>query len=464
MQTLKDAVTVCRNMDVRYLWIDALCIIQNDVDEMDWYTESSMMRHIYSNALFAIAADISRDAEAGFLQDKYDKPTWRTLSRYSTDTIKQTVFFRSATKFKHLDSDALLSSALSKRGWALQESILPNRILHFAAEEITWECNTHCECQCRRSDYSLVKVQCCGILKARAQPSTYVYEEEHDRSREIMYFLSSRTVESLYWAWQIIVEYYTQRQLTNHADKLSALSGLAQVVIDSHGFGASAYLAGLWSDSLVKGLLWHVRGPRPPRRYTTYRAPSWSWASVDGAVKYFTEHYQFRFEEEVVISEAKCDASSLDPTGRVRAGYIILSGRILPVRIAVIHGDKSRYTGYNGQAGHTHNDQLVYAKDFDGEIAYEVLMDERMEYGELDRGFYCLEVGTNLDPRTGGARVWWLVLKQQSFTDTTGLAECPLHTFERVGIGYKYVPESSLRYSLFLGVAKDPGTQKLMLL
>jgi hypothetical protein len=281
-----------------------------------------------------------------------------------------------------------------------------------------------------------------------------------------MHFLSSRTLESVYWAWQTIVEYYTQRQLTNDADKLSALSGLAQLAVDSHGLDASAYLAGLWRDTLVKGLLWHVRGPRAPQRYTSYRAPSWSWASIDGNVKYFTEHYQFHFEEDVVISEAKCDASPLDPTGRVKAGHIILSGRFLPVKVTIKNGHKSMYTGYSGQAGHTHNDQLVYVKAYDGETTYEVLIDERMEYGEVGCGYYCLQVGTTLDPRTGRARVWWLVLKEQSFavTDVSDPPTCALHTFERVGIGYKHSTISSLDYGLFSGKAKNAITMKLRLL
>ena len=458
-------MSVCRIMGVRYLWIDALCIIQNDINNQDWYSESGMMRHIYSNALFVIAADISRNAREGFLRKDYDEPRWRTFSRISNGVERHTVFFRGMVDSQHLDSDALLTSALSKRGWALQESILPNRILHFAGE-ISWECNTHCQCQCRRSDYSLVKVQCCGILKARAQPSNYAFEEDHDKSREIIYFLSSRTVQSVYWAWQTIIEYYTQRQLTNHADKLSALSGLAQLAIDSHGFGEAAYLAGLWRKNLVEGLLWHVRGSRTPRRYTTYRAPSWSWASIDGSVKYFTEHYQFRFEEEVVILEAKCEASSLDPTGRVKSGHIILNGRLQPVTISVRIGEDSTYTGFNGRAGHTHAHQLVYVRAYNGRNSYEVLMDERMRYGEVGSGYYCLKVGTTFDPRTGGSREWWLVLREQllAVTDVSSSTAGPLQTFERAGIGYKYVPNTSLGCGLFPSDAGGTNMAKLRLI
>jgi hypothetical protein len=456
-----DAVTVCRRMNVRYLWIDALCIIQNDIDEMDFYTELGMMRHIYSNALFAIAADVSTHCNEGYLREEYDRPNWRVFSK-TNGSRNRVVFYRDATKSTHRDSDALLSSPLSTRGWALQESILPNRILHFAAGEITWECNTHCQCQCRRSDYSLVKLQCCGILKGRTQPFNYIYGEDHDKSRDIMNFLSSRTLQSVYWAWQTIVEYYTKRDLTNGADKLSALSGLAQVVISSHGFTRNAYLAGLWRNSLVKGLLWHVRGPQPPQRSITYRAPSWSWASVDGSIKYFTEHYQFQFQEDISILDARCDTSPLDPTGRVRAGHITVSGISIPVHVIVHRGHGSRYTGFNGHAEHTHHDQLVYVKTLCSHEEYEVLMDERMDYGKFSSGYYCLQVGTTHDPRTGGSRVWWLVLKERSLA-VDGIAcpvECP--TYERVGIGYRYFHIPELESGLFPNADTNMKLMKLL--
>lgn len=452
-QTLRDAVIVCREMNVRYLWIDALCIVQNDVDEQDWYTESGRMRHVYSNALFAISADVSTNSNEGFLREQYNRPRWRTVSGIKDKIKPQAAFFRPTTSFKHKDPDVLLSSALSKRGWALQESILPNRIIHFTNEELIWECNTHCQCQCGKSDYSLVKLTCCGILKARTRPRAHQHSyDDEGESRHINDFLSNRTLEPVFWAWQTIVEYYTQRQLTKHFDKLSALSGLAQVAMDCHGFGGGAYLAGLWWGSLVDGLLWHVRGPTEPRRYSTYCAPSWSWASIDGGVKYFTEKYQFRFIENVVILEASCEASPSDPTGRVKSGHLVLSGRLLPVKLIVtstpsVYGHASMYTGYSGHAGHTHKGQIVYVQTGQDQAIYEILLDERMEDEKCDSAYYCLEVATNYDPRRRRARVWWLVLREQH-----GVAEeDPVRlfkTFERVGIGYKQI-DSELSCGLF---------------
>lgn len=431
---------MCRRMGVRYLWVDALCIIQNDEHEQDWYAESGKMRHIYSNSLFSIAADVSRNSKEGFLRGKYDSPTWRIFSRTRGGTNHLVVLFRTSTGFKHKDSNALISSALSKRGWALQESILPNRILHFTADEVVWECNTHCRCQCGQSSYSLVKVTCQGISKSRHLLPKYVpaYEDEHDQSKDIVNFLYSRTLDSVYWAWQTIVEYYTQRQLTNHLDKLTALSGLAQVAMDSHSFRRGDYLAGLWRGGLVKGLLWHVRGPLEPCRYTHYQAPSWSWASIDGGVKYFTEHYQFRFQEDIHISEAICDTSPLDPTGRVKGGYIMCTGLLIPVRVFVREDstkhDVSMYIGYNGHAGRAHQDQLASVKTYRSSHDYEVLLDERLKFGQLENDHYCMQMGTTTDPHTGNARLWWLVL----ILRPRGIIDGEPCVMERVGIGYSH--------------------------
>lgn len=423
-------------MHVRYLWIDALCIIQNDINEQDWYVESGDMRHIYSNALFAIAADVSRGSNEGFLLEKYNTPRWRSFNGTQDGVKPQKAFFRVATCFKHGGPDTLLSSALSKRGWASQESILPNRIIHFTAHELIWECNKHCRCQCGKADYSLVKIACCKILKGRARHHApgFIGYDDIDQSRQITTFLAYPTLESVYWVWQTIVGYYTQRQLTNPGGKLSALSGLAQVAINSHGFNGGDYLAGLWRGEPAKGLLWYVKGPVEPQRYTTYYAPSWSWASIDGGVKYFAEHYQFQFEADITILKAKCDTSPLDPTGRVKAGHILLNGDLAPVKLIVRKTghckDKSKYIGYNGQASHTHIDQMVYVE---GDCHYEVLMDERMEYGIWESGYYCLEVGSTVDYSRAGARVWWLVLKEQTIA-----ADGETSIFERVGIGYKH--------------------------
>jgi hypothetical protein len=433
-------------MGIRYLWIDALCIIQNDIGEQDWYTESGKMRHIYSNALVSIAADVSENCTYGFLGKQSGNPAWYsfTLPRRN-NKVGNVLFWREATSYKHEDSSALTGSALSKRGWALQESILPNRILHFTSEEVVYECNMECQCECGDPDYYFVKLVSRGMTTKSHFQSDKILDFDDDigdsnRFKHINTFLASRSPASVYWAWQTIIEYYTQRELTNHADKLSAMSGLAQVIVDSLGIKPGAYLAGLWQAQLLKDLLWHVRGPGEPRRYLEYHAPSWSWASILGGVKYFTEHYQFAFEPSVTVLEASCETSSLDPTGRVKSGHLLLRGQLTQVLLTVKRDYYTKYCGHNGAAGRAHQNQTVFVGALG--MGLEVLLDESHEVGQWEHGFYCLEIGIYVDNRLGDGRAWWLVLKKKEDTP-----EEDFRTFERVGIGYTYM--SSLNMTLF---------------
>ncbi|RDW62449.1 hypothetical protein BP6252_11882 [Coleophoma cylindrospora] len=86
--------------------------------------------------------------------------------------------------------------------------------------------------------------------------------------------------------WSEIVQSYSRRSLTFRKDKLVAISGLARIL--AHVYGTN-YVAGLWVKDLLRLLAWHVHtsDPSVAKNYaTTYRAPSWSWASVDDAIVY----------------------------------------------------------------------------------------------------------------------------------------------------------------------------------
>ncbi|KAI3527324.1 heterokaryon incompatibility protein [Colletotrichum filicis] len=66
-QTYRDAVTVTAFLDIPFLWIDGLCIIQGDTDSKDWAEQSSQMAEIFGNAILVIAAAESNSVEEGFL-------------------------------------------------------------------------------------------------------------------------------------------------------------------------------------------------------------------------------------------------------------------------------------------------------------------------------------------------------------------------------------------------------------
>lgn len=132
--TLQDAVWTTVKLGLRYLWVDALCIVQDD--DYDKAHEISMMPSIYSQAVVNIAASRASGAGQGFLG-------LRDLAALGL----QTRFVLPAMSFTGLNSTAYLSQAggdpmepLEGRAWVLQERILSPRVLQFGSTQTSWKC------------------------------------------------------------------------------------------------------------------------------------------------------------------------------------------------------------------------------------------------------------------------------------------------------------------------------------
>ena len=145
---MQDAVVVCQSLGIRYLWVDALCIVQNDIDERDWYEQSGEMCEIFSNAHLVISADASPSSNFGFLpgRDHVEKQ-WQVVRVSDQDNNRQLIASVRVHKantyvtFNGKAWDGTISDPLLHRGWALQESMLANRLLHITVHGPSWECN-----------------------------------------------------------------------------------------------------------------------------------------------------------------------------------------------------------------------------------------------------------------------------------------------------------------------------------
>ncbi|WAO86182.1 HET domain-containing protein [Fusarium falciforme] len=254
-QTIKDAVVVTENLGLGYLWVDALCIIQDD--ESDKACEIDLMGHVYENAQVTIAASRAERAQEGFLQDlipygcnKQDwvfKMHYRDLAGQVSPVIIAPKLFRPPVNH------------LSKRAWAFQERLLSRRILEYSAACVHWTCQSHNDCDRRGGKCSVQE------LKSNTQVS-----------RGLLYLNEAVTVER----WHKLVDEFSRRSLTLSGDRLPAIGGIAE------RFGIQPedqYLAGIWQSHLPWGLLWMidtwVRGSPQPQA-SAYVAPSWSWAST----------------------------------------------------------------------------------------------------------------------------------------------------------------------------------------
>jgi hypothetical protein len=139
-QTFRDAVTITRALGVQYLWIDSLCIIQDD--PLDWEAESERMEDVFSSAYVTIAATSSRSSLEGFLRSRSGRGSEDCVEIRSAR--RGGVFICTAIDDFHRDVEL---GPLNQRGWVLQERVLSRRSIHFTSNQIYWECGqgVHCE-------------------------------------------------------------------------------------------------------------------------------------------------------------------------------------------------------------------------------------------------------------------------------------------------------------------------------
>ncbi|KAI4205831.1 MAG: hypothetical protein LQ350_000016 [Teloschistes chrysophthalmus] len=143
----KDAITATRKLQARYLWIDALCIIQDSPS--DWARESAHMDEIYGNAYLTLAATSAKSSNDGFLRDyefpvairAWEDPGDRTIAGKIYLTYRRTV---KPTPWLYIQGETLWST----RGWTFQERLMSRRVLHFLPDyELAWECRTEDDAQ-----------------------------------------------------------------------------------------------------------------------------------------------------------------------------------------------------------------------------------------------------------------------------------------------------------------------------
>lgn len=283
-QTIQDAVKVTRGIGLKYLWVDALCIIQGQDAEAinDWNIEVAKMDSVYRDAYVTISAAAAQNASGGLFSGSHcDIPF---ISTWTASGGKEVVLWARAT-WKN-DTPGFASEPINSRAWTLQEHILSSRILFYTSFGLMWKCNR--ELVSVYSGASRVKDSTGRPQADTSNPST---ETARFRFNTLRYIFSvARDGHLKTSSWRAILELYTARNLTNPHDKLPALAAIAQRY--SHSTGAD-YLAGLWKPTFLQDLLWRHHPSFPlitvsdggnPVQSNEYRAPSWSWAAVDGVI------------------------------------------------------------------------------------------------------------------------------------------------------------------------------------
>ncbi|KAK3987569.1 heterokaryon incompatibility protein-domain-containing protein [Cladorrhinum sp. PSN332] len=293
-KTLQDAIAVTRYLGLEFLWIDALCIIQGD--QADWEQESGNMAAVFQNAHVVLGADKARDSSEGFLE-LAETNTGIPVAFIEDELV--TVYARATKCHEH----SWTREPLSKRTWTLQEELLASRMIHFTGGEMIWRCESQTRCECTELDRKLT-----GKNK----------DSLHDEHPSARFTSADRD------RWLAIVNSISDRKVTNPHDLLPALSGIATKFQQK---GAGPYLAGMWKDDILRGLLWSTSDSQA--RLDPYRAPSWSWASVDNPTGNYRETGPYLKQMKQALStvlEAQCTPAGSDTQGAVVDGYIKIRG------------------------------------------------------------------------------------------------------------------------------------------
>jgi hypothetical protein len=309
------------------------------------------MATVYGNSIFTIFALSSPTSAGGCRVNAQNKPI--KASRYcDVDTGTGRIrLFESAPQYWHIEygdnkykhGEYSAHNPLRTRAWTLQERALSSRGIHFSANMMLWECCT---------------------TKASSEIPWESPEPPDDFRPWPIRNTPTESIEVggpvlLRDRWYELIEDFSSRFLSHETDKLPSLSGLASTFAEPFG----QYLAGIWYANMPSDLLWKttleinssLHSAFQPRRPMSYRAPSWSWASVDSLVSYesqrlnagdprpeeSTDSYDYGLFE---ILDSYIQLSTADKFGTISVAWLQLKGCILPFQFRYEEfGNRSAY-------------------------------------------------------------------------------------------------------------------------
>lgn len=311
-----------RRLGFRYLWVDALCIIQDDED--DWGREVRKMSRIYEGASITISAARAWCSNLGFLQER-DLPqiyaaVYKIPYRRVCEGVEEVGWIMLSEGPIHND----LKEQLDSRGWALQEALRSPRVLRFGSKQLEWICQ-----------------------QAHHVDGGYTYTED---IQSLQYFTGTPKDKLSLWArqntfgkweldilhndWTDLVSQYSKRRLSKLSDRLPAFAAIAESFADVMRWKSYHYWAGLWEPDISMQLLWRrptMQSPDDGMQIAERSCPSWSWASVSGEV--FFGHQRLIMGEDS-LEDIRCNINLKCTNveyGEVESGRLTVSGYIRQV-------------------------------------------------------------------------------------------------------------------------------------
>ncbi|KAF4627532.1 hypothetical protein G7Y89_g10619 [Cudoniella acicularis] len=275
-QTVQDAITVTRNLGLRFIWVDSLCIMQDS--DQDKRNEIGKMQAIYRNAYVTVVVACAADCHQGFITPQVSEKTVLPFSvpfRLADGQLDSIII---EPYFEYCPS----GQEINARAWTLQERLISPRVLVFTnhPNQLYWDCqsliDSHGGMKPTRRGW-----RSHAHAIGRLHPAIYNASGHSADSSFADYDLANIRLE-----WRSIVEDYAFREISNDSDRLHAISSLAYLF--AKVLPSDFYAAGLWLDKadgyldFVQMLQWRPLNNigKETLYYQHYTAPSWSWASV----------------------------------------------------------------------------------------------------------------------------------------------------------------------------------------
>lgn len=346
-QMFNDVFQVAIRTGISYVWIDSLCILQDDRE--DWSREAASMVHVYHYAEFTVAAAVPpTKPDIGLFRHR--DPSDVLSARLPGLRTRQDDRYpgHEVMVMKPQEEATYSDGPLFSRGWCLQEQELSQRVVHYTETQALWECRT--------------------LRASEDRPSMETFSTSRDdwNSRMLDREIEADNVKSF---WHEVVENYSARQLTVCTDKLPALAGLAATTHDYLPANCR-YLAGLWDhDEFGLDLIWSPRrggdGTTVTNtRYPEYVAPTWSWASVAGPVFFHNADRSYPVsvvdaddanaaKRALKVLDVSVQTSTDDPFGAVSHAVLTCTAGLVPGVVEASESDEygPKYLVFTAEGG-----------------------------------------------------------------------------------------------------------------
>ena len=350
-RTFQHAIQMTRRLGIRYIWIDSLCIIQDDNE--DWQREAPLMEKVYGNSYCNIAAADAKNSTEGLFRSRkqYHLPPSATKAIWVNQNAEKCTVVRD-----DFWKGELLSAPLYTRAWVFQERMLSPRVLHFGKHQVFWQCLDTMACESAPKGLPLLVG---NKIEDELEWRRLAHRPNSAEAR------SSADKVKLQEIWDAAVATFSSCELTKKTDKLVAIASLAKVMRNAFD---ERYVAGLWQhvkqmehgtaeyklaeQDFAEQLAWRVQGcktadgaasrrQRPPE---FYRAPSWAWPSVDGVVQtqervLQRRDYVLQISEQPELTPRDSDLN----VWRLDSGSLKVKARLYALTFSSVENDRSEW-------------------------------------------------------------------------------------------------------------------------